>query len=56
MDLYWRDNNVCPTEEDYITMINHSTLFLPLLRLIAHTYPDRDGRPAAPGDQADADV
>jgi hypothetical protein len=34
MDLYWRETNTCPTEEDYLTMIDHSTqprsLWLPL--------------------------
>lgn len=24
MDIYWRDNLVCPTEEEYITMVENS--------------------------------
>jgi len=25
MDIYWRDNSVCPSEEDYIHMVTHKT-------------------------------
>ena len=25
MDLYWRDSLTCPTEEEYIEMVNNKT-------------------------------
>lgn len=25
MDLFWRENLICPTEEEYIAMVNNST-------------------------------
>jgi len=27
MDLYWRDSNTCPSEEEYLDMINNSNYF-----------------------------
>lgn len=32
MDLYWRENLICPTEPEYIEMVNNSA-FLRVLRL-----------------------
>ena len=26
MDLYWRENLICPTEPEYIEMVNNSSL------------------------------
>jgi geranylgeranyl diphosphate synthase, type III len=30
MDLFWRENLVCPTEPEYIEMVNNSTLISPV--------------------------
>lgn len=35
MDLFWRENLVCPTEPEYIEMVNNSALYSPLTTLIA---------------------
>lgn len=37
MDLYWRENLICPTEPEYIEMVNNSTHSLPSHSLFLST-------------------
>jgi hypothetical protein len=41
MDLYWRENLICPTEPEYIEMVNNSATLSNLLVLKG---ADRDSR------------
>lgn len=36
MDIYWRDASICPTEEEYFTMVSNKTggLFRLAVRLM----------------------
>lgn len=52
MDLFWRDSLTCPTEEEYIEMVNNSMWSLnPGLRsdltLLVHFHRDRRPLPAS---------
>ncbi|KAH8930454.1 terpenoid synthase [Atractiella rhizophila] len=42
MDLFWRDNLVCPTEDEYIQMVNNKTggLFRIAIKLMMATSPE----------------
>ena len=33
MDIYWRDQNVCPTEEEYLTMVSQSKIKKKILKI-----------------------
>lgn len=56
LELFWRDSLTCPTEEEYVQMVNGSQCSLVSNPELCLNHPFRDRRPTPDWDQTDDEL